>query len=441
MRSFIGSRGRRLLDAFWFVPALVAGGLGALAFAMVALDRELGVEGVAFAFGGDATAARDVLSVVAGSVITVAGLTFSLTVVTLQLVSGQFSPRSIPSFLADRANQVVAGWFVGVFAYCLLVLRTIRTGGSDSPGDEAFVPGLAVALGVVLGLVALGVLIFFIHHLANSIKVSSILARVGLATLATVDRVHPTTTDAAGADPPGGGEHAPSGRRVDVAAERPGFVERVLAASLAADLAEERVVIRIHAVPGTFVTPETIVASAWIAPGGTDGEALAARVRRSVPLADERSMAEDVGYGLRQLADIALRALSTGVNDPTTATTAVGYLRAALERLASRPFGGRQHRRGKAAVVVPGASFAGYLDEAFAEIGRAATTAVGIVVLEALAAIAAAARDAGALEREADVRRLAADVAAHLDPSSERDRHHVDAAAGRVLAGTRDADR
>lgn len=172
---------------FWFYPGLVALAFAGLAVALVELDRALSADGLAVLFDGDASAARSILSTVAGSLITVAGLAFSITVVTSQLVSGQFTPRAIRSFFGDRVSELLAGAFVGIFAYCLVVLRAVRA-ESESDG---FVPSLAVTVGILLGLVGLVLLLAFIHRITQLIKVENIAARIAGETLSSVDTLFP----------------------------------------------------------------------------------------------------------------------------------------------------------------------------------------------------------------------------------------------------------
>jgi uncharacterized membrane protein len=145
----------------------------ALSFALVNLDASIGTEtvrniGWLYTFGPEG--ARAILSAIASSMITVAGLTFSITMLTLQLASSQFGPRLLRNFMRDRGNQVVLGTYLATFIYCLLVLRTVR-GTEDAP----FVPHLAVAGGVLLALASIAVLIYFIHHVANAIRIETFL--------------------------------------------------------------------------------------------------------------------------------------------------------------------------------------------------------------------------------------------------------------------------
>lgn len=175
--------------SFWFVPAVIVLGAVGLATAVIGVDANVKlrfVEEWPLLFGAGAAGSRGLLTAVASSMITVAGVVFSITIVALSLTSSQYTSRVLRNFMRDRINQVVLGVFVGIFAYCLVVLRTIRG------GDEgAFVPSLAVLGGLLLAFVGIGFLIYFIHHIALSIQASSIIAAVASETIAAVDHLFP----------------------------------------------------------------------------------------------------------------------------------------------------------------------------------------------------------------------------------------------------------
>jgi uncharacterized membrane protein len=181
----------RLRSSLWFVPTVIVTSAIAAAVLLIELDavtqRELLTERWPRLFGAGAEGSRGLLSAIAGSMITVAGVTFSITVVALTLASSQYTSRILANFMRDRANQSVLGVFLGVFAYCLVVLRTIRG------GDEGvFVPALAVFVALLLAFVAIGFLIFFIHHIAASIQATSIIATTAGETLTAIDRLFPS---------------------------------------------------------------------------------------------------------------------------------------------------------------------------------------------------------------------------------------------------------
>ena len=424
-----------LVDGFWFVPGVTALAYVLLAVAAIRIDREAGTRGFDFAFQGDADAARDILTTIAGSLITVAGLAFSLTIVVLSLVSSQFSPRAVRSLLADRTNQVVAGSFVGIFAYCLVVLRTVR---SETSETSEFVPALGVTVAIVLALIALGLLLAFIHNAGTSIQVSRIAARIGGATLEGLDRLYPEPCGAPvseEADPVDGWRSAPADV---VAADRVGFVQAIVLDDLLDVLESSDRRVHVAVRPGDFLTERTVAVEVW--PGGSLSSEQAQQVRRTLVVAEDRDLRQDPAYGLRQLADIALRALSPGVNDPTTATNCIAYLGAALERLAARdiPSSVRRDPETGAVVVVRRWSFEDYAREAFAEIGRYASDNARVVAaaLGALSKAARAARRAGAADRIAVIRRVGDAMAerALADARTEDDRTEIQLALARLEA-------
>ncbi len=178
-----------LRASFWFLPSLIVAACIALAVALIDADSTKSEQWLAHwprLFGADAAGARGMLSTIAGSMMTVVGVTFSMVLVALALASSQYSSRILRNFTNDRVTQVVLGIFAGIFAYCLIVLRTIRAGD-----ESGFIPSLAVFFGVVLAIGGISVLIFFIHHIASSIQASNIIASVAAETLVVVDRLFP----------------------------------------------------------------------------------------------------------------------------------------------------------------------------------------------------------------------------------------------------------
>ncbi|HZD54868.1 MAG TPA: DUF2254 family protein, partial [Candidatus Aquicultoraceae bacterium] len=178
MRARLRNLWTRAWSSFWFIPLVMTAAAAAAAVALVELDRRLPAPGggrFGWIFGGGVEGARALLQVVAGSMITVAGVVFSITIVALSLTSQQYGPRLLGKFMRDTGNQVVLGTFVSTFAYCLLVLRTIQ-GGGDAAG---FVPHAAVALALLLALAGVAVLIYFIHHTSSSIRADNLVSRVG----------------------------------------------------------------------------------------------------------------------------------------------------------------------------------------------------------------------------------------------------------------------
>ena len=354
-----------LRSSFWFVPAVIVCAAVTLAFALIETDRMLGQnvrDSWPRLFGAGAAGSRGMLSTIAGSMITVAGVIFSITIVSLSLASSQYSSRVLRNFMRDRTNQTVLGVFVGIFAYCLVVLRTIRG------GDEgAFVPALSVLVAVALAFVGIAFLIFFIDHIGSSIQASQIIATVAKDTLEAVDHLFPENRGEP-ADEPEGAASMPQGQfRGAIPARRTGYVQRVDVDALMAFARARQTTVRMECRIGEFVIEDTPLASVSEA---RDADPDAVRQINAAYTVDrQRTVDQDAAYGIRQLVDVALKGLSPGINDTTTAVMCVDYLTAILARLAHRQL--ETPGRGEAGelqVIVRRPTYADFVAEAFDQI-------------------------------------------------------------------------
>lgn len=318
-------------------------------------------------FGAGAAGSRGMLVAVASSMVTVAGVVFSITLVALSLASSQYTSRVLRTFMSDRGNQTVLGVFVGVFAYCLVVLRTIREGP-----EAAFVPSLAVLGGVVLAFVGIGYFIYFIHHIATTIQASHILARIAHETLEHIDHLFPKgvgqeAEDDADRDP---ALADPRRRWHTVPAARTGYVQRVEAESLLAIARDQRTVVRMEHRVGDFVIQGMPLASILKAHDSRapSPEAIY-RVGTAFTIHVQRTSDQDAAYGIRQIVDVALKALSPGINDTTTAVMSLDYLTAILVRLCGRSIESScRSDAGELRVIARGANFASMVELAFDQI-------------------------------------------------------------------------
>lgn len=408
MRSaFEGIRARipALRYGFLAIPGVLLAGAVGLAFVLLAVDRR--VQTRSFGLAEDANAARSVLEVIASSLITVAGVTFSITVVTLQLVSQQFSPRALRNFLGDRLTQSVIGAFVGLFVFCLLVLRTVR---DSAGGQDYFIPELSILAALVLAVGALVLLVVFIDHMSSNIQVSSINAAIARSTLSALDDMYP--------EPFGEPEDEAEAERLvaewererdpeEIFPERPGYVQSINLDDIPRTIGSPGLRLHVPVAPGDFVSTLQPLARVWPGEGGGDVERA---LRRAIVVGSERDVNQDVGYGIRQLADIAARAVSPGINDPTTAITSARYIRAILERLACRalPDPVRRYEDGAVAVTAR-RTFADHVGSGFVQLSRyAKDPRVAGALLESIRHVAEVAVRAGARDR-IDVLRDAAD--------------------------------
>jgi uncharacterized membrane protein len=378
----------RIRDGLWFLPALLVAGAMLLAVALAELD---GLVDAALQqrwprlFGASAEGARGLLSAIATSMLTVAGTVFSVTLAVLSLAASQYSPRVLRSFMADRPTQLVLGVFVAVFVYCLIVLRTVR--GGETP----VVPALAVLGGIVLAIAAVGFLVFFIHHLATSIEASSILARITRGTVQAVEELFPEEL---------GEEADEAGPQARVAAIRAwtavpaketGYIVSLDSEALLAFARGQGRVVRMAAGVGQFVVAgEPLACLEGDAPVS---EAAAASLNRCYSFDRQRTLEQDAAFGVQQIVDVCLKALSPGINDQSTATLGIDRLSEVLVKLARRRVENRFRRDGEALrVIAVGPAFGELVDLAFADLrlNAAGKPAVLHRLLESLERIAGA---------------------------------------------------
>ena len=398
---------QEMRSSFWFVPAVIVLGAVGLATSLIALDAnvELHVDKKwPLLFGAGASGSRGLLASVASSMITVAGVVFSITIVALSLTSSQYTSRVLHNFMRDRMNQVVLGVFVGIFAYCLVVLRTIRG------GDEgAFVPSLAVLGGLVLAFVGIGYLIFFIHHISMSIQASSIIAAAAEATIAAVDHLFPKELgDNADEDADGSPPASLTGQTwTAIGARKTGYIESIDGEALLNWAGKRGAIVLMERGIGEFVVEGTPLAS--VAGSVGHDEETTAELNAVYVIGRQRNVHQDAGFGIRQIVDIAMRALSPGINDTTTAVMCVDYLGAILARLAVRGISS-PHRldQGELRVIARGPSFESLLAEAFDQIRQNAEGNVAILTrqlqsLELIAGQTANARRRQTLRKQADL--------------------------------------
>ena len=329
----------------WPLPVLalvVALSLGvALPRLDAAIDDDLPATVRLYLFGGGAGAARTVLDAIATSLISVTSLTFSLTVVTLQLASSQYSPRLLRTFTRDRFVHSTLALFLGSFVYALTVLRTVRT---LEDGQDAFVPQVSVTVAFALALASVLGLVLFLAHLAREIRVETILHNVHQDSASTIARVlEPRqASESSRRRPPDGVREHPSGSETLVLlAHASGFLVATDVASLRAAASGADAVVVIDTRVGDALTEGTPVGRAWpCSPGraltAEAREHLQEKVSEALVTHFERTEREDVAFGLRQLVDVAVKALSPGVNDPTTAVHALNHLSALLCELLQR---------------------------------------------------------------------------------------------------------
>lgn len=379
-----------LQASFWFLPGLLVLVCAALALGLIAIDERVTADWITklpWIFSGGADGARGLLSAIASSIVTVTGVTFSITVVALTLAAQQYTPRLLREFTADRGNQLVLGTFLGTFIYSLLVLRTIR---AEQFGD--FVPHLAVTGAVALAIWSVALLIFFIHHVTLSLRPNSILAAITEQAQGLIDHLFPERLGASGleVDAPVAGDPGGPGERVR--ARKSGYVQTVDSQRLLRIAEEHQLLLRMDVGVGEFVAANGPLLTVW--PASAIKTEIEARLCGCFGVGPERTVQQDLEFAVLQIVDIAVKALSPGINDPTTAKNCLDYLGALLQQLGCREIPSRFRRGADGAlrVIARGPDFEGVTCLALDEIRHYAegTPGVTLHLIRTLARIAQA---------------------------------------------------
>ena len=422
-----------LHSSFWFVPTLMVLLAIALSLITIWIDQRLEaniVEKVGWAYSLGPSGSRAILSAIAGSMVSVATTAFSITIVALQLASSQFGPRLLRNFMQDTGNQIVLGTFISTFVYSLMVLRTINGVEKDE-----FVPHLAVTIGLGLAIVSVGVLIYFIHHSALSIQVNHVIKQVGDDLDVAIDRLFPERI----------GQSKSKHRQEKSLAAIPsdfdrlacpiktiasGYIQAIDDSQLMHVATENNLLMRVQQRPGRFVVKGSELVQVF--PEEKVNKKLAVQINNAFVLGSQRTEQQDVEFPIDQLVEIAIRALSPGINDPFTAIRCIDQLSVALCHLAQReiPSPYRYDDHNQLRIIAEPISFADATDAAFNQIRQYGKSSVAVTMrlLEAIAAIAPFTHrtpDRTTLQRHADMieRGSQEGIAEELDYKNVKERY------------------
>jgi uncharacterized membrane protein len=309
-----------------------------MALTTIIIDNALGSEwasGDILLFVNTAANAREIMGIIASSTITVTGTVFSLTMVVLSLTSQQNGPLSLENFLRDRVTQAVLGTFTATFIYSLLVLRTI-----DERREEAFVPVISSAVGLILVLISLAVLIYFIHHISSSIHPATIVARISDTLDETIGSNFPALEQSAPVNVTVAHRYVHASAIIRATGR--GYIQFINDEWLVEVAKRHDVVIQLDMRPGHFIMKGLPLGTVY----GTDApdEDLIDGINEALPLGRRRTQAEDVEYIMRQISSMAVRALSPAVNAPYTAMMCSDHLLRGLRKLANYPMQAAYHR-------------------------------------------------------------------------------------------------
>jgi uncharacterized membrane protein len=394
MSTTLRERLEALGDAFWLRPAIlvllgIILGEGAVWAERSDWVRSVLPEGWLYA-GGEA-GARALLSAIATSTIGVAGTTFSITVAALSLASGQMGPRLLRNFVRDAGNQMALGVFLGTFVYALVVLRTVR-----SVEEGTFVPHLGVTVALLLALICIGTLTWFVHHIASGINVETVIGTVHAELREAVARLTLDQPDPEPSDSPK--------MSASAFAEGGGYLRALDEEKLADWAAARGATLDLLVRPGDYVFPGAPAAK--VSPPALAEEA-SERICAAMSLGDRQAAAQDLEFAVRQLAEIAVRALSPGINDPFTAIAVLDRFGDVLCGMTHRHLAGRAVLRDERAVLLRRAvDYDGLLDAMFHMVRQngAASAAVLLRLMEVFGVVLAAEQ---APDRRAALRRHA----------------------------------
>ena len=330
----------RARTSLFLLPMLAVVAAVAAAAGLVALDASIDdASSLPLVFSSTVDSARAVLTTLAAATISFAGIAFSVSLLVIQRTSAQYSPRVVDTLFRDPFNGRVMAMVIGTFTFCVVVLRSVRSPAAES--TEAVVPNVSVSVALLLGIGAILAIIAFIDHSARSMDVSQILERV---TRNSLEQMEVALPELAGPDGPGaatadGVERGAVHHVVRVPAS--GWVQRVGIDALL-DCTPPNGGMVLHTAPGRYAVPGAPLCSVW--GSVADIGELDRRVFAAISLGSSRTLQQDPSYGVRQTVDVALRALSPGVNDPTTAQDAIFHIAALLVALLGRDHAPQVHR-------------------------------------------------------------------------------------------------
>jgi uncharacterized membrane protein len=330
MKLRMSAFAERLRSSLFFVPMIAVFFAAALGFISLAVDRNIDsvMADLPIGFTSTVESARTLLGVIAGATISFAGIAFSVSLLIIQLASSQYSPRVVHTLFRDPFNKRVMALVVGTFTYCVVVLRSVRS--ALDPGGSPVIPNLSVAVAVVLGIATILAIVAFINHSAHAMDISEILQRIGRD---ATDQIRaewtPAEPNTVLRSPP---HTVAAASSTVIRVDRSGWVQQIDTDALLA-CAPEGTTLAVETYAGRYAIEGTRFCSLSPSISDQDRATVEQAVLAAVAIGNTRTMQQDVSYGLRQLVDVAVKALSPGINDPTTAQDAIFHTAAVLSEL------------------------------------------------------------------------------------------------------------
>ncbi|WP_321288365.1 DUF2254 domain-containing protein [uncultured Sunxiuqinia sp.] len=377
--------------SFWFIPSLMLLSSIVAALFMIAMDKTIDVDSSSVSpilFDVGPEGARSVLATIAGSMVTVAGVAFSITIVALSLASSQFGPRLLRNFMKDVGNQVALGTFIATFIYCLIVLRSIYAGE-----EHAFVPVLSVNFGVLLAIGNVGMFIYFIHHVATSIQADQVVANVYHELDNRIDLLFPNTIE----DPKNEdkaldveNEKQKYTGTYTINAQRSGYLQAIDHERLIEAAQENDCLVDCQYRPGDFIVQGNQFVT--VKSMNQFDDEFQSHIGSLFIIGAKRTPEQDAEFAIHQLVEVAIRALSPGINDPYTALTCIDHLGSILCKLVNRKFPSPhlKDEEGRLRVILKTTSFTSITNTAFSQIRQYGSSHVSVLkrLLETLITMA-----------------------------------------------------
>jgi uncharacterized membrane protein len=382
MPAWVSNWLNKLRSSLWLIPTCMAVAAIVLSLAVPYLDAFYSPKNIDFLqwlsnMGPDG--AMTLLSTIAGSMITIAGVVFSITIVALTLASAQFGPRLLGNFLRDRGNQIVLGTFVATFLYCLLVLRTIHV------DPNGYTPYWGTLVGLILAVCSLGVLIYFMHHIAVSIQAPNLIAAVYEELEEDLTRLFPEHLGTEEEGKENESEIHQILERIEkeglaVEAEIGGYLQAVENEALMEIAHDQNLIIFLNYRPGHFINKGACLAK--VVALGPMADLVSQPINKQMIYGAHRTQEQDIEFSVLQLVEVAVRALSPGTNDPFTCINCIDHLSAILCQLCRRNFPSpyRYDKEGNLRIIVPSVTFEGVLDAAFNQIRQHGKEDVAVII-------------------------------------------------------------
>ena len=389
MRNRLKYTWGQLRSTYWFIPISMAIAAAILALVLISIDDATATRRVPGFPQIGPSGAHALLSTITGASITVAAVVFSITMVILSTVSNQFGPRLIPNFMKHNTTQVILGGFIGTFIYCLLVLSQV-----EDNGTAIHVPQIALAFGLLLGMLNFVLLIYFFHSVSKFIQAERLIDEVASEIVSVFSRVFPSSIEDKWADnseddkfiPPDGFQE----NAATVIASSGGYIETVDVNRIIGIAAEYGLVVHLLHRPGAFVFVDHALARVIPPEAVTDD--ISDIIRGSFLIYGQRTSMQDPEFAVDQMVEICIRALSPSINDSFTAINCIDRLGAGLSFLASRRIPSHLYRDDKAQlrVIAQPYTYANIINTAFSKVRQAAKTncAVTLRLLEVIDTVA-----------------------------------------------------